>query len=140
MDGIQDRPKVGVGVLIVRNGLVLLGNRITGHGAGTVMIPGGHLEFGESFEEAAVRETKEECGLEDLEVGGLVSVSNDIEYGKHYVSIGILVKSEIGEPYNAEPEKCSDWYWCDPKDLPENMFIHSRRVIENWLSGEVYRK
>ncbi|MEO7108781.1 MAG: NUDIX domain-containing protein [Rhodoferax sp.] len=38
---------VGIGVIIVRHGLVLLGQRIGSHGAGTWALPGGHLEFGD---------------------------------------------------------------------------------------------
>lgn len=134
----KERPKVGIGSLIVRDGKVLIGKRLSGHGSGNFMIPGGHLEFGESFEEAAIREATEECGLTDFVCKGVVSVSNDIAYDKHYVSIGILLDSTTGEPFNAEPKKTSDWYWCDPKALPENMFVHSKRVIENYLNNKIY--
>ena len=104
------------------------------------MIPGGHLEFGESFEECAIREATEETGLTDFKIGGVVSVSNDIVYEKHYVSIGVLLESISGDPVAAEPEKSEDWFWCDPRELPEPMFTASKRVIENWLAGEMYRK
>lgn len=134
----KERPKVGIGSLIVREGKILIGKRLDSHGAGTYMIPGGHLEYGETFEQCAVREATEECGLKDLKVVGLVSVGNDIEYGKHYISIGILLESNVGESYNAEPEKATEWAWYDPKELPDNMFPHSLKVIKNYLAKKIY--
>ena len=56
-------PQVGVGVVIVRDGKVLLGLRRGSHGAGSWALPGGHLEWGESVESCARREVKEETGL-----------------------------------------------------------------------------
>lgn len=46
-------PQVGVGVLILRDGKVLLGRRKGSHGAGCWSAPGGHLEFGEVVEDCA---------------------------------------------------------------------------------------
>lgn len=134
----KERPKVGIGALVMRDGKVLIGKRLGGHGSGTYMIPGGHLEFGESFEDCAKRETEEECGLKDLEVKGLVSLGNNIVYEKHYVGIGILLESKVGDPYNAEPEKSCDWEWYDPENIPENMFLESKKVIKNYLAGKIY--
>ena len=47
--------RVGVGVVIMRNGKILLGERIGSHGANTWATPGGHLEVGESIEACAAR-------------------------------------------------------------------------------------
>jgi 8-oxo-dGTP diphosphatase len=58
------QPKVGVGVMIVKNGFVLLGKRKGAHGEGEYAFPGGHLEYMESFAQCAQRETREECGIE----------------------------------------------------------------------------
>ncbi len=52
-------PQVGVGVLILRDGKVLLGRRKGSHGAGCWSAPGGHLEFGEAVEDCALREALE---------------------------------------------------------------------------------
>ncbi|MES2437385.1 MAG: NUDIX domain-containing protein [Patescibacteria group bacterium] len=134
----EERPKVGIGVIIVRDGKILIGERVGNHGSGTFMIAGGHLEFGESFEQAALREAKEETGLIDLIMKGIVSISNDIAYDKHYVSITMLVESKTGEPYDAEPEKSKNWKWYDRNDLPENIFIPSRKSIKNYLGGVMY--
>ena len=60
---IKDDPRVGVAVVIERDGQVLLMKRKNVHGAGTWAVPGGHLEFGETPEECAVRETREEVGI-----------------------------------------------------------------------------
>ena len=134
----NDRPKVGVGVLIEKDGKVLLGRRLSSHGAGTWQIPGGHLEFGDSFEDTALREAAEETGLTDLELKGLLCVINDRVYGKHFVTIGFLAAWKSGEPYAAEPEKSSDWQWFAPDELPEDIFLPSQGVIEHWKSGKVY--
>jgi ADP-ribose pyrophosphatase YjhB (NUDIX family) len=39
------RPKVGVGVMVLKNGKVLIGKRKGAHGAGEWAWPGGHLEY-----------------------------------------------------------------------------------------------
>lgn len=135
----KDRPKIGIGAIILRDGKVLLGERLSSHGAGTLMIPGGYLEFGETFEQCAIREAKEECGLDKFSVKGFVSISNDIVYDKHFISVGILLESIEGEPYDAEPEKSTNWKWYDPQNLPENIFLPSKRVLQNWIDGKVYR-
>ena len=134
----KERPKAGIGALVVKDGNILLGERLSSHGSGTWSIPGGHLEFGETFEETALRELKEEAGLTDVTVRGLISLHNERNYGKHYVNIGILLEWKSGEPYAAEPEKSANWHWHDPRELPENMFLPSKKVIENWLAGRIY--
>ena len=135
----SNRPRVGIGVIVIRDGKILLGERTSSHGAGTFQIPGGHLEFGETFEEAALREVVEETGLTTLVAKGVVSVGNDIAYDKHYVSIGILAESLDGDPYDAEPEHSKNWRWYDLNSMPSPIFPHSRRVIDNWLSSDFYR-
>src|SRR5258707_8500479 len=52
-------PQVGVGVVVVRDGKVLLGLRRGSHGSGAWALPGGHLEWGESVESCARREVTE---------------------------------------------------------------------------------
>lgn len=134
----KERPKVGVGVIIVRDGKILIGERLSSHGANTFSMPGGHLEFGESFEDCAKREATEECGLKDFVFKGLISVCNDVAYDKHYVTVSLLLESVSGEPYNAEPEKFKNWQWYDPKNLPDNLFISSEKAIKNWLNKTIY--
>ena len=73
------RPKVGVGVLIVSGSSVLLGKRRGSAGAGTWATPGGHLEFGESWAQCAVREVQEETGLTvtDVRLGMVLNVVDE---------------------------------------------------------------
>lgn len=94
--------KVGLGLYILNDkGQVLLGLRKAKHGEGTWCPPGGHMEYGESFEEGAVREAFEETGIRvnpaDVRVAG---VTNDFfrESGKHYVTINLTTRSFAGEP------------------------------------------
>ena len=56
-------PQVGIGVIILKNNKVLLGKRKNTHGNGHWGFAGGHLEFLESPEDCAVRETTEEAGI-----------------------------------------------------------------------------
>lgn len=135
---MEERPKVGVGVVVVKDGKILIGERLVSHGAGTWMIPGGHLELGETFEECALREVYEETGLTDLEITELIRVGNDRVYDKHFVTIGMVAVWKSGEPKIMEPGKSENWKWIDPNELPENIFLPSKWCIENWLAKTIY--
>ncbi len=116
-------PRVGVGVIVQRNGRVLLGLRKGAHGAGSWALPGGHLEFGESVAACACREVLEETGLviSAPQPGPFVSdVFADI--GRHYVTLFMLADSHSGEPALMEPDKCERWAWFDWAALPQPLF------------------
>ena len=122
-DGTSRVTRVGVGVLIVRDGRVLLGVRRGSHGAGTWAPPGGHLEFGESVEACARREAAEETGLALAAVEpGPYTVDTFPEEGKHYVTLFALATAPEGEPRALEPDKTAAWEWHDWRALPAPLF------------------
>ena len=90
MSDIDQKPKVGVGVMVFKDGKVLLGKRNDDaekasselHGEGTWTMPGGKLDFGETLKEAARREAMEETGIK-LNKLELISVADEILTDKH---------------------------------------------------------
>lgn len=131
MNSDLQRPKVGVGVIVMRGDLVLLGKRKNSHGSQTWNFPGGHLEFGESIAECARRETREETSLEikNLTYG---PYTNDIftKEGKHYITVFVLAESESGEPKVMEPNKCERWGWFGWDELPQPLFLPSQNLMK----------
>ncbi len=124
--------------MIFRDGKVLLGKRRGSHGAGEYAFPGGHLEYMESFEECAHRETREECGVE-IENIRFQFVTNVKKYGtKHYVHIGLAADWKSGEAELLEPEKCESWGWYDLATPPELLFEFCRLAYEAHRTGENY--
>ncbi|MBB1626605.1 NUDIX hydrolase [Achromobacter sp. UMC71] len=119
------QPQVGVGVLIIRDGRILLGKRAGSHGAGTWALAGGHLEFGESVEACARREVLEETGLTLARVLP-APYTNDVmaDEGKHYVTC--FVEASVVDdapPRILEPGKCLAWEWFRWSKLPEPLFL-----------------
>lgn len=116
--------RVGVAAVILREGRVLLGERIGSHGAHTWATPGGHLEWGESIEECAQRETFEETGLV-VDTFKKLSFTNDVfeQEDKHYVTLFVVACCSSGEPQVAEPDKCKQWKWFEINKLPEPLFL-----------------
>jgi 8-oxo-dGTP diphosphatase len=144
----MEQPKigVGVGVLIMNDeGKILLGKRHDDYvkssselkGAGTWTMPGGSLDFGESFEDAAKRETKEETGL-TLGKVEVIALNADQTDTAHYVTIGLLGRDFTGEPQVCEPEKITCWQWFDPTDLPSPMYEPSKKLLTNFLHHKFY--
>ena len=138
----KQRPLVAVGVIIIKPAKekdkekILVGERLASHGAGTYQLPGGHLEFGMSFEGQARAEVEEETGLTDIEFKGVVALANEIIHGKHYVNITFLVEWKSGEPNEGEAGKSRNWKWYSFSEIPEPMFASSRGCIDAWRSGK----
>lgn len=131
--------RVGTGIIVVKNGKVLVGKRKGAHAAGLVSFPGGHLDYNESWVECVLRELREECGKDFIvkirpfgEHREEFFVTNDImpQYGKHYVTIFMVADWVAGEPINGEPHKCDGWEWIDYDQLAE---LSQHKECANWV-------
>jgi 8-oxo-dGTP diphosphatase len=124
-------PKIGLGVLILKRNMLLLGKRIDGHGKNTWQSAGGHLEFGESFKTCAQREIKEEIGIKVKNIK-FVTATNDVfeKENKHYVTIFMVCEYVSGEPTTLEPTKCKEWRWFDKNKLPESLFLPYDQILK----------
>ena len=129
------RTRVGVGVIVCRGGRVLLGERRGSHGAGTWALPGGNLEFGESVDECARRELREETGLELTSIRqAQFTVDHFPSDAKHYVTLFVEALGVTGASQNLEPEKCCGWGWFDWHALPTPLFaplatLHAQQFV-----------
>jgi len=131
----QQRPKVGVGVMILKNGKVLLGRRKGSHGEGEFAFPGGHLEYMESFSDCARREVKEECGVE-IDNIRFQFLANVTKYKpKHYAHIGLVADWKEGEPKVLEPNKSESWSWYDIEHLPNPIFEMCKLSVDSYKSN-----
>ncbi len=113
-------PRVGTAIFIVRDGKFIFLKRKGSHGAGTWSTPGGHVEFGESPENACHREALEETGCEVDDVR-FVTMTNDYfkEDNKHYVTLWYVGRWIANEPEVKEPNKCSEQRWVSFDDMPK---------------------
>lgn len=130
--------RVGIGVMIFKDGKILLGKRNGSHGAGEYSFTGGHLDYMESFEGCARRETLEEAGIEIANVR-FQCLSNVTHYApKHYVHVGLIADWKSGDAQVMELEKCESWGWYDLGQLPEPLFEVTKRSIEFYKSQTIY--
>lgn len=132
-------PKIGIGVMIFKDGKVLVSKRKGSHGSGEYAFPGGHLEYKETFEECAIRETKEECGIEIKNVRFLYLTNLTKYLPKHYVQIGMIADWESGEAVVLEQDKTEEWEWFDIDELmKERLFETCRISIDAYKTGKYY--
>ena len=120
---MPDRPGAAVSVLIVHEQKLLLLKRQGSLGHGCWAPPGGHLEFGESLEACARRETLEETGLE---IGEIVfqGITNDIfrVEEKHYITLWVAGTYLSGKPSITSPRENTEIGWFAPDALPQTAF------------------
>lgn len=136
---------IGVGVMILKDNRVLLGRRHDDptkadsalHGEGTWTMPGGKLDFGETFEDCAFREVYEETGIKIKSIK-IISVSNDKVPDAHFVTIGVLATDFEGEPMVREPDEITEWRWFPLDSPPTPMFFPSERMLQNYKAGVIY--
>lgn len=118
------RPFVGIGILVNKDGKYLLGRRVGPHGRNTWTVPGGHLEFKETFDECAAREVLEETGVKIKNIKLLSTVNNVFKDEEHHsITIFVISDWDSGEPKTIEPGKFVDVGWYKLSDHPEPLFL-----------------
>lgn len=124
-------------VLVIREGRVLLVQRAIDPGKGKWDVPGGFLEADEHPEAGAIRELKEETGL-DITITGLLGIYLD-RYGYGDPGGGettlnlCYLATATGEPHAADDAAAVGWF--APGELPgpaELEFAHQVAVFDDW--------
>lgn len=129
-------PKVAAGCLVVRDGKVLLLRRAIEPGYGQWVFPGGHVDRGERLEDAALRETREECGAV-AEIEGLAGVYSYTGRAVIVVAYRARLAPASPEPFAADETLEVGWFTADEVATLELPFLSSAEALST-LFGRRY--
>lgn len=131
-------------VLLEKDGKILMFKRKnTNWYDGFYNTPSGHVNGHETLRQAAVREVKEEVGLdvdiEDLEFVQMANrVSNGTEGYCEYTEAYFKTTKWQGEPFMPKDELGEDMNWFSLDQLPENTLPYIKDAIKSILKGNYY--
>jgi len=141
MIGHQPAILVGSAVMVIKNDCeVLLHHRTDDH---TWDFPGGYMEIGETIQETAKREVKEETGLE---VGALnlfnILSGPDLFYtypngDQVYPVVLIYITKEFKGDLHPDGIEGDDVRFFNMNDLPENLFSPLHKLIQDYLKSKI---
>lgn len=140
----EDHEPKTASYLVLRDGdqVLLMERKNTGFRDGMYSLVAGHVDEGENFRQAMIREAKEEVGIEiskeDLETTSVMHRNSDGNVV--YVDVFFVADDWEGEPTNEEPEKCAELRWFDRNDLPENTIDYVEKVISEMDEGMEYQE
>lgn len=105
-------------------------------GGGYWSRPGWAVDFGETFEQAVIREIKEEINV-DVKLFWPQYLYNDIRNENwqklHWVACWWFAKIINWTPENLEPEKCEKIEWFDLDKIPENTIQYTKTSIQEYI-------
>lgn len=132
------RPHVGLGVMVVKNGRVPIGQRTGSHGQGYWAFPGGHNEFMETWFETAEREVLEENDI-IIKCKKVMFITENLmkEDNKHYNTIFVWADYVSGDMKMTPESKINPeygWVWVTVRELMARMPQEAIRAYEqgNW--------
>ncbi|WP_346012282.1 NUDIX domain-containing protein [Streptomyces sp. SID3343] len=103
-------------------------------------LPSGKGAPGEPITHTAVRELREETGLEvepqALRLTHVTHSAESPEAPEGFVVLVFAAQEWGGDPVNAEPDKHSAVAWCDTDDLPTDFVPSTRYALQRYLAGE----
>ncbi len=142
------RDKVGHDTVIINfsaacivdeHGRILLQKRGDDGNCGKWGLPGGAWEIGESAEDAAIREAKEETGL-DIEIVGLIGI-----YSKYFAdypngdrsqtSVCLFECRPKSSELSVDGTETLDLQYFDKENLPEAFNVQHQDMLRDWKDG-----
>lgn len=129
--------------LVLQKGdtVLLLRRCNTGYQDGMFSLIAGHVEAGENFTDAIIREANEEAGIEvsrdHLAVRHIMHRKSDADQSER-VDVFLVATAWKGEIQNLEPEKCSELTWFPLTELPEQTIPYVRQALENISRNSAY--
>ncbi len=143
----KKRVGAGLGVILEKDGKIVLGMRPPDpdkadsafRSAGEWCLPGGKLDFGETLEDGAIREVKEETGI-IIKNPEVISIHNCKNEHAHFLTAGMIAREWEGEAKVMEPDEIVEWRWFDMNELPFPRYFPSFEVIENYMQKKFYIK
>ncbi|MCH7393257.1 NUDIX domain-containing protein [Acinetobacter dispersus] len=144
IERLNSSPIVGVGVMILDEARhVLLGLRIKVGEEASWCFPGGKVEVGETFEQAAAREALEETGLK-LEIQNMKPFTALVDQSSTIVNttIGLSFKLQNNKMKEqivvTEPDIFERWDWFSLSNLPTNLFPASEAMLNVWKQEQLH--
>ena len=127
-------------LVLIKDGKVLLARRVnTGFADGSYGVVAGHLDGGETFLQAMVREAREEAGIGlDASALEVVHVMHRKAGSDERIDFFIKAVEWVGEPRIMEPGKCDGMAWFGLDSLPGNTVPYVRQALESIRKNEFY--
>jgi len=126
--------KVAAGVLVEREGELLLVRRRMGPRSGAWTFPAGFVDFDEDPAEAAVRECREETGLE-VEISGLLDVIAGREHVRGADIVIVYLARLLGGELKAGDDADGVAFFA-PDRLPQLAFRATQAAVDKWLDSQ----
>ncbi|MBI4687826.1 MAG: NUDIX hydrolase [Nitrospirae bacterium] len=117
-------------IIEVQGGIVLIKRK--NHPPGWA-IPGGFVDYGETLEEAVIREAKEETGLDIELIRQFHTYSDPIRDPRHHTVSTIFIAKADGSPKAGDDAKEAMIF--TKEALPEEIAFDHRKILEDYFSG-----
>lgn len=117
------------GTAILNKGKILLVQSKEGEQTSRWGPPAGHQELGETAEETAIRETKEETNL-DVKLMGILQIGYFFYKEKDYLVVFYLAKAKSLKNLKLQEEEASDYAWASLSDLKKDKYILRKKFLK----------
>lgn len=131
MNSIPRNPFITVDIIIeINSGIILIKRKNPPHGWA---IPGGFVDYGESIEDCARREAKEETGLDIRLRRQFHTYSDPGRDPRHHTVSTIFIAAATGLPKAGDDAEDADIF--TRESLPEEIAFDHRKILEDYFSG-----